>query len=478
MKCGWRNRQREIKILELYSADGNYRMAVDWMHYQFTIYNSTDASFESLGIEKNLITENAKHFSCKHCKRQIAVKAYPFTRNVSCENCHTLYNISNGSLELIKSQGEHKKPLPDLPIGSFGTIEKIKYEVIGFSLKEEVNQYHARWKEYVLYNRIHGFSFLSEYKGHWVFLKEMKLPPVIGRFNDHDFSFGSKHFQLYNAYKYKVIFSSGEHPYDLETAEKYYNREYISPPIVLTSESKDTETNWFKGRYVDDVNELAQFTFSFGKPQKIGIGSLETTGFYDKSKYFKLTLFFAALFLGIHLLLSAGKENRIILEQSFFFADSVNKKTIIDSSFTFGKANSNLKIEFSAPLVDSWLELSGSLINKETGEEFSFSKGLEYYSGVEDGSNWSEGSQDETTFLSGIPGGNYVLHIDADRDSGAIIKFSNVNLKLTYDVRTDRNFWFPIGILLLIAIIQHLVYSYYDSQRWEDSPYSKYSYES
>ena len=52
--------------------------------------------------------------------------------------------------------------------GSRGSIRGVLYEVIGFQRRTiQVEEISYSWHEYVLFNPIKGFRYLTEYAGHW-----------------------------------------------------------------------------------------------------------------------------------------------------------------------------------------------------------------------------------------------------------------------------------------------------------------------
>jgi hypothetical protein len=82
---------------------------------------------------------------------------------------------------------------------------------------------------------------------------------------------------------------------------------------------------------------------------------------------------------------------------------------MVSAPFTLDH-QSALEIDLVATLANQWLELPVSLVNEQTGQGFEFTKNIEFYSGVESGESWSEGSRNADAVLSRVPAGRYHLN--------------------------------------------------------------------
>jgi hypothetical protein len=468
---------RDINVLDFYSEKGNYITVIEFLRNVIRYYDTIFTDFAELQLRNVKPAGKTKTMACLHCYKTLHLKANPFTFTITCLHCgtHHLFNQVNDSLTNI---GRNKlDAVPDIEIGSTGTVDGITFEVIGYSFKEENNADTAQWKEYVLYNRSEGFAFLSEFEGNWIYVKEMAKPPVVGDLNRQYFNYDGKQYDLYNAYTYEVLSAVGEHPYDITKTANYKVREYIAPPYGWTSETNNNESNWFLGRHVSHREILNNFSFPSYKPAKQGIGMVQPTGMLDKGKFIKIILIALFVLIAIHMGTAISKQEKILLEDNFSFDDTANKLTIVTPKFTLDKWKSNLLFNIGADVSNNWFQLSGSLINAQTGKAYSFEKGVEFYSGYSGGESWTEGSKTEEAYLSAIPAGTYFLNLTGSREAGGFNRLQRFSLKVVYDVRTDRNLWFAILLLAIVAVIQYLIYSYNNKKRWQNSRYSPYNYE-
>jgi len=59
-----------------------------------------------------------------------------------------------------------------------GQIEGVTWEAIGFQVRQiVVDDVPYSWDEYLLFNPYYGFRYLSEYEGHWNYIRTLPLVP-------------------------------------------------------------------------------------------------------------------------------------------------------------------------------------------------------------------------------------------------------------------------------------------------------------
>jgi len=63
--------------------------------------------------------------------------------------------------------------------------------------------------------------------------------------------------------------------------------------------------------------------------------------------------------------------------------------------------------------------VNATLVNQDTGENWQAARELSYYSGVDGGESWSEGSRSDDLVFANLPPGRYLLAIESDMDDGS-----------------------------------------------------------
>ena len=133
------------------------------------------------------------------------------------------------------------------------------------------------------------------------------------------------------------------------------------------------------------------------------------------------------------------------------------------------KPRSNVEVSISAPLNNSWASFDVDFINEANNDVESIPVDLEFYSGVEDGESWSEGSYSKSSTISAVEGGKYRLRI--------VGQWQNWQQPLNISVLVKQNAGscnFPCAfILLLLGPIWGIVRKWmFESSRWSESMFN------
>lgn len=427
---------------------------------------------DQLSLEELRVVEAvSKIFPCKQCSQPVTLVTFPLAQSCACANCGTPFSFQNGA--------DFKKEGSSLPVGSMafaigneGRLNGVNYKIVGYAAKEEKNLHHSQWREYTLYNEQEGFAFLSEYDGHWIFLREAAESPVILNVNEKKIIYEKGTFELFNSYTYKVVEAKGEFPYNLFDNEKTTCKEYISPPYIWIQERDKLEgIRWFKGEHLSPRELRGAFPEAILK-YRTGVGAVQPGSIKRKQLYLAVFIGLLAV-LFTHFITSAGNRSEQLFFSNYTFPDSTNTLSAVTGKYVFDKRKSNLKLVIYSNVSNSWFELGATLVNANTGKEYNLEKGVEYYHGVSDGESWSEGSTMENAFFTRIPAGTYFLQLQGTREAG----YSGVrdfSVEGIYDVTSNRNLWFSLLLFFIWPVAIYLYSRYQESERWRNSPYSNY----
>ena len=215
-------------------------------------------------------------------------------------------------------------------------------------------------------------------------------------------------------------------------------------------------------------------------PYKSGVGAVEPKGFVNPIKIATVAFVAALIMIFAHLASTLGAQKRVILEKSYYIADSVATSMFVTDKFTLDKWRSNLQFDIYAPVDNSWFELGATLVNAKTGKEYSLQQGVEYYHGYSEGEYWKEGSQTETAYLNQIPAGTYYLQLQGTIEQrlgyASYSGQQRFNVTVTYDSPNDRNLIFCLIALLLWPLGHYQLVQYHEKSRWSNSPFSPYNH--
>lgn len=412
--------------------------------------------------------------TCPKCKATHQARGKAMTLAMVCASCKTYFRVGTWSTERTTFEQQYT---PVIPIGTKGRIDKMPYEVMGFVVKRE-RKYRYLWREYLLFNPLLGYAFLSEYDGHWNIIWPIEENPRSATVDD-DFYYThkgeSQYFRLYQKYKAEVVYAQGEFFFDVvDITDSTTNSEFIAPPYMLALEKSEDSYLWCTGEYMTRAEVAAAFNIPVSKlPAKKGVGYTQPiiTGFTQTSLV-KFTVILVVLLLGMQMFFSNSSEEKIVFRQTLTQSSlTEGQKFFVTPTFELTGSSKSVEVQIYAPLDNDWFFGEFSLINEQTGLETNFTKDVEYYHGVEDGESWSEGSVVGEAFISEVPGGKYHMNIYPEF-SGRSREFT---ITVTRDVPTLSNFFITLVVLLLFPVFYFVRKRILEQRRWADSDYSPYS---
>jgi uncharacterized membrane protein YeaQ/YmgE (transglycosylase-associated protein family) len=459
----------QFTCLELAAQGGGRRALicgkgrVDYKSFVIHYHSFADFKFEQLRAQQ--LGAVTKEISCKNCNRTIPLYAWPLSQSASCSTCSASYFFEKGEWKYRARMKLHKEPA--IPLQARGTIRGTEYQVLGYMEKEDEDSY--KWREYTLYNPAQGLAFLSEYNGHWIFLKEMGEAPVLVMNNVMAFNFDGKTFRKYNQYRFSLIDCRGEFPGNAFDNNKPKCKEFIAPPDIWVREiHEERGLSSFHGTHIS-AKELHAAFGNISLPYAIGVGAVQPVpGQVDAGVLRNSILGIIGAFLLLFLLSIVFNQEKVVYENAITLPDSTTLSPIVTPKFRLDKWRSNLQFYITAPVNNNWFEAGITLINADNGNEYSIEQGVEKYSGYEGGESWSEGNDRADAILHKIPAGNYFLQITPARADYTIGSFL---LRVTYDVPMWRNFFiFAIFAIIPLFVLMISIYRK-EGARWENSSF-------
>ena len=436
--------------------------------------------FEELGIPADQLRPRAKRAElvqarCPQCNGELPLRAPDQTRRVVCRYCGALLDASQGKLSFLQLL-EQPKVKPLIPLGAKGRLGGTEWICIGFVQRHcVVEGIRYPWDEFLLYHRTRGFSWLMLSNNHWTHL----LPLAAG-----DVKVNSLKSAFYKGREYKAFqrveaitdLVLGEFYWEVQAGERAFATEYVDPPSSINSEETGQEVTFTLGEYL--APEVVKETFNLPwVPSRRGVApSQPNPQAARQAEQWKWAGLYAVALIALFTLLNVIADKRLVLNETVTVAQGVvpgSAESMFFSAPFEVKRRGNMQVFlFSWPLSNDWLGVQGDLVNEETGEVVSFYSEVSYYSGVDGGESWSEGSSDTTDYISAIPPGRYVLRVTPQYSPSAdpSKKFDrHYRLRLTSDV--PRTQWFLLALLGLLAapILNTWRASAFESQRWNDS---------
>ena len=413
---------------------------------------------------------------CPNCGGSLELVAPDKTERVTCPFCNSLLDVNKGNLSFLKVLNPSPSPHEFvLPIGAEGTFkDDVKFKIIGAVVRSvTIEGIKYFWHEYLLYNPPIGFRWLVHSDNHWNFVEpvnpaevelvgnnsEMTYTPMVVKYNGATF----KIFQNAPA---QVEYVKGEFYWRVEQGETVQAIDYVSAPLMLSQEVTSSEMNWSVGVYMTNAEiEKAFGVADLPKPWSVAPNQPFTGGFYIKWGFALLGLLclIAILMIPLGGLSNTALNETITLQPT---TGATTPQTVFSQPFQL-KGNRNVKITASAPVNNSAADLDIDLINEQNNEIESVNIPVSYFSGVEDGESWSEGSPNNDATMSSLPAGKYTLRVEGTLEN--VQQPLPITVKVEQNVSRGVNFCCAFVVLAILPLLALFRKFAFESRRWKDS---------
>ena len=411
----------------------------------------------------------AEALRCASCGAALTLHADNI-ETIACANCTAILDVRDEGLRILRQSQGALTDQPVLELGSKGTLRGTDYGVLGYLRQRTVVEgIEYAWREYLLHNPEQGFRWLTEYNGHWNFVETVS--DAAGLPGGSVVPYRGLAFQHFQTAKAEVAYVLGEFFWKVTQGDEARGDDFVSPPYVLSRERTASEVTWSLGEYLEPAEVQQAFKPKTRLPSRVGVGANQPNHLQAR---FKSVLRLFVAFTALAVLLQLGTwivaSNKTLLAQQLELA--ADQETVATSEFIVPKA-SNLHVRNRADVNNSWVELSLTLVEKNTGQAYGATREISYYEGVDGGESWSEGSRTDEVVFRAVPAGTYYLTLDADlpperpqaRDALEVVRdapvWSNLILVLVF-----------LGIFPVLAWVRH---NSFETRRWADSDHPRVS---
>lgn len=412
----------------------------------------------------------AASMGCPNCGGPINLQVPDKSERVTCPNCDSLLNCNEGKLSWMKAL----KPSPDshkfdLEIGAEGTFGDKKMRILGAVVRSvKVDGLTYYWHEYLLYNPAVGFRWLVHSDNHWNFVEPVNVADVTGQGTEAIFD--GKTFKIFQDANAIVEYVKGEFYWRVEQGETVRAIDYIKPPLMLSNEMTADEMNFSLGTYMKTEEVEKAFSLESGSlPRPWNVAPNQP---FEGSFWYTWGFLFLVGLLVIGVVMLPLKMQSTALSPTSITLPPLpaekGSNPVFSQPFDL-KPRSNVEISIKAPLNNSWASFDVDFINEANNDVESVPLDIEFYSGVDGGESWSEGSQEKSTSFSAIEGGKYRLRIDG--------QWQNWQQPLPVTVTVKQN---TIGcnflcafILLLFGPLWGIIKKWsFEGSRWSQSMFT------
>ena len=410
-----------------------------------------------------------RSLTCPSCGAAIESHLGAWSATVSCPTCEAVLDSRTDLLQILQAADRTAKGGSSIPLGSRGTFDGDPFEAVGWQERRvSVDGDVFRWREYVLFNPYLGFRFLSEYDGHWNFIRPIEGTLPTATSGGLEFAGASfKHFQSTSATTARVL---GEFPWEVRRDDVVATADYVAPPVMLSSEDDEEGTTWSLGAYMEPAEIATAFAGStLALPPRTGVFANQPSPWASLSR----RLWMMGLEGAMVLLLLVGvllfmRQNAEVFRSTYQFARATDAPATDEQAFVTPlfalKGNGNVRLSLRARVDNAWLGAGIALIDADRGNAFDTGLEVGRYSGYDGGESWSEGSYDASFRIPAVPAGNYYLRIAPE---GAV--------SAEYTVRVQRDtpvVWYllPAALALLLPpLIATIAAASFEHRRWMES---------
>ncbi|MEM7254533.1 MAG: DUF4178 domain-containing protein [Pseudomonadota bacterium] len=349
-----------------------------------------------------------------------------------------------------------------------GTIHDVEFVIIGIVQWRTTDGY--AWLEFQIFSPTHGYAWLEFFKGHYIFSRRVRDLPKsrITPRAKSTFSFKDRSFTVFERYAALIIYVEGELTFIAKEGDRVQVLDAIDPPYLVSVESHgEQEEEYVLGEYLepDVVHQAFKLPAAVGKrydvhPAQPFKASPLSDALNRIGKYFAAGAALIVLALWLF-----GGGNEVLRAQ---FSDDIYAGNPQYADFELSGTKRLLKLELFSPLQNAWAAFD-IVVKQGDAEVFSMGKQLSYYSGIDGGESWSEGSRSAEAYFKLPNAGAYRLVVNGEKERRRTATGNANALKVTIHegVVVSRYFIAMLGITIVAVAWLPLSRLRFESRQWE-----------
>jgi len=417
----------------------------------------------------------ARALYCPNCGGPVQLRGFAHTLSAVCPQCGSVLDTSSPVIQILQTAQTQERVEPHIPLGTRGTFEGTEFELIGFQLRTiTVDGQPYTWAEYLLFNPYKGFTYLSEYQGHWNFIRTLPLiPESLSRAGKGAVRVGGQLFLHFQRSVAQTTYVLGEFPWRAHVGETAQVDDYVAAPLVVSSESTDHEVVWSRGEYKTGAEIWGAFRLPGSPPRAIGVYENQPSPYGGRvGSLWATFLWLLVALAGLMFYFTVTSHFTPVYQNSYVFSPGAAlEPSFVTPVFELTGHTSNVRIDISTDLDNSWAYFNLALIDNDNGHTYDFGREVSYYHGYDDGESWTEGSKRSSATIPAVPSGHYYLRIEPELNQ-------KQTADLRYDVEVRRGvasygiFGLALVFLIIPPIIGTVRRASFEAARWRESDYA------
>jgi len=439
---------------DLSGPDGRFA-TIDYSDSVPAIYAGWGAALLDLGISGGDAGPprspdiRATRLACPNCAGSLELRAPDATQRIGCPYCGALVDTSSGPLSVVAKQ---ERESLTIPLGTKAHFEDTILVVIGWMRRKAIiDGTGYPFEEYLLYEPSLGFRWLVESDGNWSYVKPVDAGLVTEEVA-HAVYDGVR-FKQFQTSPLTVDRVLGEMYWKVEIDETTAGTDYVAPPAMLSKEASDNEVNWSLGTYVS-ASELER-ALEGTTVRSFATAAAPNAPPLMRGIYPTLAAAAACVLLGMCVVRSSASGDDVTTL-------TCTQPVCFSEPFQL-ESGANVAVELHGNVTNAWISVGGDLVNDATGAVESFDRDVEYYSGVDGGESWSEGSHDETVFLPPVDDGRYVLRVELQSSTPTY----EIDAKVVQGRFHAKPWYYLCGLVLIPGALLAAIAGWRERSRWK-----------
>ena len=407
---------------------------------------------------------SVKAISCPNCGGGVELRGMSHTLSAVCVNCLSVLDASTPQVRVLQQFQEAARTQPKIPLGTRGKLQGHVWEAMGFQTRAiQVEGAAYSWDEYLLFNPYQGFRYLSEYNGHWNFIRPARGWPAP---RGNNFSYEGRSYKHFQSTRPVTAYAMGEFPWRVRVNDEVWAADYTAPPYLLSCESTEGERTWSIGLYVAGAEVARAFSLAQPLPPAAGVFANQPNPHAVGTLWRTCLWLTIGLFAVMTMFGFLASSERIFARQ--YAVAGAESDAVTTPQFEIGgHGGQNVEVHAAASLSQTYLYLNLTLVNAASGEAYSAGRELETES--------SRATVKDSVVFSQVAPGRYYLRVEPDTDKNSpALRYGGLH----YDVEVWRDvphylfFWLAVPLMALPAIFATFRKSAFETARWQESDHA------
>ncbi len=437
----------------------------------FDVFGFTNLRDQS---QVGFVKKRAIQFKCTGCGASIE-KHLTTTEVVACGSCGTVTDVTGPVGQLVqKNERNAVAANPTIPVGSTGNWNGFPWEIVGFMRRGiTVEGVKYEWGEYLLHNVQQGYTWLSEYDGHFNFIKNTAEMPKVGKVSisgrKPDASYLGKRFRHFQNAKAKVNQVVGEFYWRVKVGDTATCDDYVCPPLILSSEKTANEVTWSLGEYIDNDKLWKAFQLKGPPIKPIGVAPNQPSPHEGKVfPYWGVFLAAAVSGFVFMAIIGAIQSDKPATEFGFSIPAQGGERVVSPVFDLGGGAGRAVVLDTSSNVTGNWLALGLQLTNVDSGRAWQLNREI----GFKKINDINVGDSRDMAEIQNVPGGRYTLSVDSKTAGAQWASDVTGRVKVYREPGGVSNWVLMSGYLLLFPLVAWGRKRSFETKRWAESDYA------